>query len=277
MKVYYKMQKGRRVMNYYKEKEDYLNRREFLKISGIMTLSLSLSHLSFKTALAESPGTTYPYRSWEDLYRKGWQWDKVVKVSHAFTNCRTSCSFDAYIKDGVVWREEQNATYPQTNPSLQDPNPRGCQKGACFSSLLYAPNRIKYPLKRIGERGEGKWKRVSWDQAISEIAEKFVEVIKEHGSDAIIFDPGATQISLFAGLSMGILYRFPNLIGAVEADGWTDMSDLNYGAILTYGQAHIDGSFDDLFNADYIIMWCYNPVYTQIPDVHYIYEARYHG
>ena len=94
-------------------------------------------------------------------------WDKVVRSSH-WVNCwyQAHCAWNVYVKDGMVWREEQVADYPQIRPDVPDFNPRGCQKGACFSERMYDPARVRYPLKRAGERGSGKWKRISWEQAL---------------------------------------------------------------------------------------------------------------
>src|SRR5574341_907433 len=111
-----------------------------------------------------------PSYSQAEIRRACWRWDKIVKSSH-LTNCayQQACNFNLYVKDGVVLREEQAANYPARNdPSVPDFNPRGCQKGACYTQRLYDPTRIKYPMKRVGGRGEGKWKRISWDEALTE-------------------------------------------------------------------------------------------------------------
>ncbi len=71
----------------------------------------------------------YEYRGWEDVYREQWTWDDVVHVSHLRTNCISTCSLDAYVKDGIVWREEQNANFPQEFEHVPDFNPRGCAAG----------------------------------------------------------------------------------------------------------------------------------------------------
>ncbi|NIV74020.1 MAG: hypothetical protein GWN37_04080, partial [Gammaproteobacteria bacterium] len=66
-------------------------------------------------------------------------------------NCayQKSCAWDVYVKDGIVWREEQAADYPQTNPEVPDFNPRGCQKGACYSARSVAASRLLHPLERV--------------------------------------------------------------------------------------------------------------------------------
>ena len=58
------------------------NRREFLKSTGLMVGSLYLSNLRIREVYAQTQPAAYPYRSWEDLYKKQWTWDKVVKGTH---------------------------------------------------------------------------------------------------------------------------------------------------------------------------------------------------
>ena len=70
-----------------------------------------------------------------------------------------------------AWRTKV-ADYPRINADLPDYNPRGCQKGGCFTEYVYSPQRLRYPLIRTGERGEGKWRRATWDEALTMVAEK---------------------------------------------------------------------------------------------------------
>ena len=122
------------------------------------------------------------------LRRQTWNWDRVVKSSH-LTNCwyQRACNFNLYVKDGVVLREEQAGNYPPPNdPEVPDQNPRGCQKGACYAQRMYDPTRIKYPLKRIGERGGRRWQRVSWEQALSEISDSVLDILAVDGPQAVV-------------------------------------------------------------------------------------------
>ena len=92
-----------------------MNRREFL--SGSAALALSLGLLRVAPASAADAGTTPPasatpaYSDWQDLYRKRWKWDRIVYSSHGRANCMSACSWSVFVKDGLVWREEQNAVY----------------------------------------------------------------------------------------------------------------------------------------------------------------------
>jgi DMSO reductase family type II enzyme molybdopterin subunit len=218
---------------------------------------------------------TAGYRAAEDVYRDRWRWDKVVKGTHIL-NCwyQRNCSFNLYVKDGLVVREEQSGEYPQTNPSVPDFNPRGCQMGACYSLQTYHPARIKYPLKRVGERGEGRWKRVSWDEALSEIADRIVETVVRHGPEAVIFDPGGSLASL---VSEAAVLRFADLLGGIVLDTNCELGDEQQGAAVTLGTPVACKSGDDYFYSDLILIWGGNPAYTQIANCHFYNEARYHG
>ncbi|MDP6441935.1 MAG: hypothetical protein QF482_05005, partial [Candidatus Poseidoniia archaeon] len=94
--------------------------------------------------------------------RTKWTWDKVAHSSHG-VNCAGHCAFKVFVKNGIVWREEQQGEYGATEDA-PDYNPRGCQKGVRHSKYMYGKQRVLYPLKRVGERGEGQWQRISWDQ-----------------------------------------------------------------------------------------------------------------
>jgi DMSO reductase family type II enzyme molybdopterin subunit len=248
-------------------------RRQFLKLSGaaaVAATGLPLFH--FRAADAAHP--TQKLASWQDLYRERWTWDSVAKGSHGWANCRSACAWDLYVKDGVVVREEQSATYEASEPGVPDFNPRGCQKGACYTELMYGPSRLTVPMRRVGRRGSGRWERISWEQAIEEIAEKMVVLAEEHGTDTLYqdlgpnFDHGATTVGRF---------KFQMKAGGMFADMWAEIGDLNIGATLTLGMAHIGGSSDEWFLSDYPVVWMMNPAVTQISDVHFLFEAQYNG
>jgi len=218
----------------------------------------------------------YAYRGWEDVYRETWTWDDVVHVTHMRANCLSACSLDAYVKDGIVWREEQNANYEQTAPDVPDFNPRGCPAGCAYSVQMYDPTRIRYPMKRVGERGSGKWQRLSWDQALSEIADKLIDVIVEDGPECIVYDHGTTNADngIAAPLEGHI---FNNGLGASTIDSWAGVGDLPVGLIQSWGTYMSEGTADDWFLSDYILIWIGNPNYTRPSDAHFIWEARYRG
>ena len=216
------------------------------------------------------------YDTFESIYREKWTWDSVVKGSH-FVNCwyQRGCNWNVYVKDGVVWREEQAGIYEQIDPRIPDYNPRGCQKGACYSERMYDASRLRYPLKRVGARGLGKWKRVSWDEALGDVADKIIDaMISDDGPGSIVWDQGTAQTNGGAGL--GII-RTSLVLDTPVLDVNTEIGDHRPGFSVTAGKMVTSSSSDDLFYSDLIFIWGGNPVYTQIPQAHFINEARYNG
>lgn len=255
-----------------------IKRRDMLRIGGGVGIGALLSRFSH-AALQEfdildaDPLKDYAYRSWEDLYREQYTWDKVVRSTHS-ANCTGSCSWKVYVKDGVMLREEQASDYPRINEDLPDYNPRGCQKGACFVEYVYGAQRLKYPLIRTGERGEGKWKRVSWDEALEYIAEKVVDNIYNYGPDTNSFFsviPAMSPVSFSAGS------RFTHFVGGVFCSFYDWYCDLPPGEPITWGVQTESCECADWFNSKFIVLWGSNINQTRIPDAHYAWEARYNG
>jgi anaerobic selenocysteine-containing dehydrogenase len=214
------------------------------------------------------------YRGTEDLYRQRWRWDE----SFAATNCVDcypgNCPIRVFVKDGVVFREEQAGTMPVIEKGVPDMNPMGCQKGASWSRLLYSPERVLHPLKRAGKRGEGKWKRVTWDQALREIADHMLDAIEEVGPEAIINEGTPGQGGLLAGFPLG---RVLGLSGGLFLDPNAVINDFSPGIYLTFGKFDPANSCDDTFHTELMMYTHCNPVFTMIPTYHFTAEARYNG
>lgn len=258
-----------------------MNRRAFLKGSGSAALMLSMGSLSWaigkgNTAYADPlVGANIAYQGYEDLYRQKWTWDKIAKSTH-FVNCwyQRNCSWNVYVKNGLVWREEQAGAYEQVDPNVPDFNPRGCQKGACYSQRMYDSGRLTHPLKRVGKRGEGKWRRVTWDEALDDIADQYIDVVLSDGPGAITWDPGTANAG--GGASVAT-HRIGHVLDTPLIEVNTDVGDHHPGAQTTVGKISFSGSMDDMFYSDLILIWGGNPVYTQIPNAHFLNEARYNG
>ena len=86
-------------------------------------------------------------RQWEDFYRNRWQYDKIVRSTHG-VNCTGSCSWNVYVKGGIVTWELQALDYPIISQEIPPHEPRGCQRGISCSWYLYSPLRVKYPYVR---------------------------------------------------------------------------------------------------------------------------------
>ncbi|MBK7250433.1 MAG: molybdopterin-dependent oxidoreductase [Gammaproteobacteria bacterium] len=133
--------------------------------------------------------------------------------------------------------------------------------------------RARHPLKRVGERGAGKWQRVSWDEALTDIADRMIDVIMSDGPGAIMWDQGAVT-----GGGAGLAQARTTLVLDTPVLDWNpEAGDHRPGVAVTLGTMTFCSSMDDLFHSDLIFIWGGNPVYTQIPNAHFIMEARYNS
>ncbi len=211
------------------------------------------------------------YSGSRDLYRKKWTWDAVYWGTHCVDCYPGNCPMRVYVKDGMVFREEQSGTFGTIEEGVPDFNPMGCQKGASWSQSLYGPDRLLYPLKRVGERGEGKWNRVSWDQALEEIADRMIDAIQEQGPQSIVHE-GTPEMATVIPTN-----KFFSVIGGHGLDLNGSINDFSIGLYETFGRFSPVSSADDWFNSEIVLIWHMNPIYTRIPFYHFIAEARYNG
>ena len=117
-----------------------------------------------------------PPDRWDDWVEwDGQAWPRRVARRYTLVptvcfNCESACGLLAYVD-----RETLEIRKFEGNPVHPGSRGRNCAKGPATINQIYDPERILYPLKRVGKRGEGKWKRISWDEALNEIAEKMRE------------------------------------------------------------------------------------------------------
>ncbi len=208
-----------------------------------------------------------------------WSWDSCKWGTHRVNCYPGSCPFKVYVKDNKVVREEISCTYPEffdPDDRVPDYNPRGCQKGYQHSRAMYGPDRVLHPMKRAGERGAGKWERIGWEQAFDEIGDKLAAVIQKYGGKAVLDDHAANGIGVFRGAAEGSTTGMTSLLGGISLDLDFVTGDFKSGQWLTFGEMHHAPGIENWFLPDTIILMS-NPVYANIPDVHYVLEARYRG
>lgn len=109
--------------------------------------------------------------------------DEVKLIKTCCRACIANCGVIAHVKNGRVIKLEGN-------PEDRMSKGRMCAKGLSGIQALYHPNRNKYPMLRVGERGENKWRRISWDEAIDIIAKKLMETKEKYGTEAVVCSTG---------------------------------------------------------------------------------------
>ena len=156
------------------------------------------------------------------------------------TNCHVCNIQDgaiAYVENGRIVKLEGNPEHVSTRGRL-------CAKGNSGMWYTYDPDRILYPLKRVGARGEGKWKRISWDEALAELTQKLDAAIKE--------DPNTISLKYGRNRSGGVIDRFMNTLGSATVINHTSVceSSKKIGMEPTWGP---DIETPDFANAKYIL------------------------
>jgi len=243
------------------------NRRNFIGGAGAVALGLR-----YATVQADSGSTAY--RRWEDVQRNKWTWDKVARGTHG-TNCTGNCAFNVYVRNGIVWREEQQGEYGHSEPDTPDFGPRGCNKGLRHAKYMYGNQRVLYPMKRVGGRGEGKWERVSWDEALNEIADKYIDYNVEHGPRSVSTQLGTQMVLKRA--SFAALGRFATIAGTEVPEAFAGVGDLPVGVYMTTGVPLLADTMAAVYKSKVCLVWYCNPAVTRIPDAHFFWEAKYNG
>lgn len=247
-------------------------------------------------------------RSWENFYRNRWAYDKIVRSTHG-VNCTGGCSWNIYVKQGLVTWEMQALDYPRFDNTIPSYEPRGCQRGISYSWYIYSPLRVKYPYIRgvlldlwrearknhpedpvaawasIVEnaehrqtyhqaRGKGGLRRASWAEALEIIAAANIYTVMRHGPDRLIgFSPiPAMSMVSYAGGS-----RFLQLMGGISLSFYDWYCDLPPASPEIWGEQTDVGESADWYKSKFIAVVGSNVLMTRTPDAHFLVEARHNG
>lgn len=202
-----------------------ISRRSFLKLTGAATAAAAVGgHSRVLRALVPAG---------EEIKK-----DKVQKAFSACDMCFNKCGLVARVQDGVVQKLDPNPNFLKSRGML-------CARGNAGIQQLYDPDRLKYPLLRKGNRGAGKWQRLSWDQALDLAAEKLAEIGKNYTRCGVLFMAGTDLQSKF-------VHRFAEVFGSynVVSHESNCLLSRNRAFLDTYGEVPIP----DLLYCKYVIM-----------------------
>ena len=132
-------------------------------------------------------------------------------------NCGGRCQLKAHIENGVITRISTDDS-PDTHGRHQL---RACLKGRALRSRLRNPARLRYPMKRVGQRGEGNFQRISWDEAVASIAAKLKHAVERYGPASVYLQYATGDCGLVTGHAAA--QRMPIL-----------RNDLRVGMLLIY-------------------------------------------
>ncbi|ELY2514869.1 dimethylsulfoxide reductase subunit A [Cronobacter malonaticus] len=206
--------------------------------------------------------------------------DERVVWSACTVNCGSRCPLRMHVVNGEIRYVETDNTGGDDYDGLHQV--RACLRGRSMRRRVYNPDRLKYPMKRVGKRGEGKFVRISWDEALDTIARGMKRIISEYGNEAIYLNygtgtlggtmtrswpPGKTLLARLMNCCGGYLNHYGDYSSAQIAAG------LNY----TYGGWADGNSPSDIENSKLVVLFGNNPGETRMSGggvTYYLEQAR---
>lgn len=239
-----------------------ITRRGFLKTTGAAALGAGAVAMGGLAPMAKAEATDAAATEGETVFH-----------SACRGNCGSKCHMDVVVREGKVVRVAA-AQYPEEDARWR----RLCVKGYTQPQRVYDPDRLKYPMRRTGERGEGQWERISWDEAIEEIAGKIGPAIKDHGGTSVGVWSSYGSYGVLNGAQAGYMSmaygRFITSVGATVLGAGADYAQI-YEQMLLLGQS--GNSFDDAANAKCIVSWGGNPAEAYVHGWQFVCQARENG
>ena len=182
-------------------------------------------------------------------------------------DCPDTCSMLFKVRDGRVVAVQGNADHPFTQGRL-------CAKTNHYQERIYHPDRVLHPMRRVGAKGEGRFERISWDEALAQIGVRWRQIIGESGPTAILpYSYLGTQ-GLVNGLTVGD--AFFNKIGATVSERTFCDSGASTAYVMTVGPTPgMDP--ESLEHSKFIVLWACNLLSTNAHLWPFVERARANG
>lgn len=248
-----------------------ISRRTLVKNTAIGGLALAAGGLSLPFGLKSAAAAVTGALS-DSPERIVW--------SACTVNCGSRCPLRMHVVDGEIRYVETDNTGDDNYEALHQV--RACLRGRSMRRRVYNPDRLKYPMKRVGKRGEGKFARISWEEAFDTLAGEMQRIIKTYGNESIYLNygtgtlggtmtrscpPGKTLIARLMNCCGGYLNHYGDYSTAQIAAG------LNY----TYGGWAEGNSPSDIENSQLVVLFGNNPGETRMSGggvTYYLEQAR---
>ncbi len=191
--------------------------------------------------------------------------DTDIEVKHslcAICSPGMHCGVDCYVKDGRIIRVEGTPDHPFNHGKL-------CTKGSSLRNYIYREDRIKTPLRRIGERGEGRFEPISWDEAYAEIAKNLNAVKDKYGANSVAFFSG------YCKWYRPVLHRLAHVFGSVNFG--TDDSNCSAAKVIADRVTAGCGGGPDFGHANTFLGWNYDGYYSNHLSVESVRKLKERG
>ncbi|KGQ71552.1 dimethyl sulfoxide reductase [Chelonobacter oris] len=227
-------------------------RRALLKGVGMLTAAAGITlPFSVRATDTKSISTDMPSE------------DKIV-WSMCSVNCGSRCALRMHVKqDELYWVETDNTGTDQYGQHQV----RACLRGRSIRRRMNHPDRLNYPMKRVGKRGEGKFKRITWEEALDTIADNLKRIVKDYGNEAVyinycsgIVGGNITRSSAYASS----VARLMNCYGGfLNQYGTYSTAQIARAMPFTYG-SNIGNSTSDIVNSKLVVYFGNNPAETRM-------------
>jgi len=224
-----------------------MDRRSFLKWSAFLGGAVMMEN-PLVTIPPSPDGQTAGTARAESVTR-------MVRTGCPSHNCGGRCLLKVHVRDGIIIRIEGDDREPDR---VEDPQLRPCIRGRAYRRRQYHPDRLKYPMKRTGRRGEGKFARISWDEALEIMADRLAGIRDRYGNAAIYVPYGTGSYNQINGrqTAQRLMNLYGGSLGFYNSYSWACISKATpyvYGTTVTGNQRQ------DWLNSRYILMWGWNP------------------
>ena len=177
-----------------------------------------------------------------------------VRVGCPAHNCGGRCLLIAHVQDGRIVRLETD----DRPEALAVPQLRACVRGRAYLRRQYHPERLLHPMKRAGKRGEGKFTRISWDEALDMLAGEMSRVKGTYGNGALFVPYGTGSYNQLNGshTARRLMNLFGGCLGIYNSYSW---AAINAATPTVFGTLTTGNQRQDWLNSRYILMWGWNP------------------
>ena len=195
---------------------------------------------------------------------------ETVRHSACLVNCGSRCPLKVIVKDGRIVRIE--AEDAKDDSVFGEHQIRPCLRGRSSRWRVYSPDRIKYPMKRVGKRGEGKFQKISWDEATALIAAELKRITEKYGREAIYYNyqsgayyqtQGSPAWKRLLNITGGYL-RYHNTYSTAQIGAATP---------YTHG-VYVGSHFTEVANSDLVVLFGLNLSETRMSGGGQVEELR---
>ncbi len=188
---------------------------------------------------------------------------EVMTWTSCVVNCGSRCPLRVFSKNGRVIRiEPENTGADSRRMPFEVPHVRACLRGRSMRQRLYSQERLKYPMKRVGKRGEGKFERISWDEALDIVAKNLRHTIETYGNEAVYLQYGSGSYQLVS--SRNTAARLLNMLGGfLNQYGTYSSAQINAAMPYTFGIGAGGSQMTEVANAELYVTFGHNPMVTR--------------